>query len=74
MAGLAGGSLAAPVPFRDAVRRGSTGAWPAFCSNFFFMSLTVPLVVEGGGPRVAERSREVSFSVNLSSTGLDAER
>lgn len=73
--GLTGPSFTGPV--RDAVRRGSTvGGWPAFCSNFFFMSLTVPLVVavEAALP-VAERnlvpSRE---SANLSSTGFEAER
>lgn len=73
---LAGPSFTAPV--RDAARRGSTGGgWPAFCSNLFFMSLTVPPLVAAIGTAlpVAECNLVPSLlSANLSSTGLEAER
>lgn len=70
--GLAAPSFAAPV--RDAALRGSIGDWPAFCSNLFFISLTVLLVVGGAALPVTERIRDPWASVNLSSTGLEAER
>lgn len=52
-----------------------------FCSNFFFMSLTLARAVGGTALPVTDRNRVVGslpvpagVLVNLSSTGLEAER
>lgn len=56
------------------MRRASAEDGAPFCSNFFFMSLTLPLVTGGTVLPVAERKRTPSFVVGRSSTGFEAER
>lgn len=71
---LTGLLVASFAPVRDATRLASVADWPAFCSNFFFMSLTVALAAAGVALPVAARVLVASVFVSLSSTGLEAER
>lgn len=71
---LTGLDAASLAPVRDATRLGSVADWPAFCSNFFFMSLTVALAAAGVALPVAVRILVPSLFASLSSTGLEAER
>ena len=62
---------------RDTTRRGSGEGCVPFCSNFFFISLTLARAVEAGRALpvpVADRILGPSPPTNLSSTGLEAER
>lgn len=69
-------ALAVPslLAFRDATRLASVGDWLPFCSNFFFISFTLARTAPGTALPVADRILVPSLPVDLSSTGLEADR